>query len=421
MAHISRLAFRTPLRTALLLVSLAAGAALALWLSSASGSSITSTGAAPASVAPVVAGSFTGGIEPRAVVTQGETFFKATISRVVYDSGAVVLAGSKDGSAGTLVDDVLIVKVVHADKTTSTFKHDYSNGCGGPSSLPPTDLSSKFKPGANKVTATLKDACGGAVSSGALWLRGLRHVYWSNSDEGTTIGRADVDGSNVNQSFIGGASGLEGVAVDANYVYWANNNSGTIGRANLDGSNVNQSFIGGVFCPGGVAVDGNFVYWANFCTGTIGRANLDGSNPNQSFIGGASGSHGVAVDANYVYWANSSTDTIGRANLDGSNPNQSFIGGASGPLGVAVDANFVYWSNANSFTIGRANLDGSNPNQSFIGGASAPFGVAVDGNFVYWANQNSGTIGRANLDGSNPNQSFIGGASGPKGVAVDAG
>jgi virginiamycin B lyase len=71
----------------------------------------------------------------------------------------------------------------------------------------------------------------------------------------------------------------------------------TIGRANLDGSNPNQSFIGGAFTPFGVAVDGNFVYWANQNSGTIGRANLDGSNPNQSFIGGASGPKGVAVDA----------------------------------------------------------------------------------------------------------------------------
>jgi hypothetical protein len=34
------------------------------------------------------------------------------------------------------------------------------------------------------------------------------HVYWKNTEAGT-IGRADVDGSNVNQSFITGTWGVQ--------------------------------------------------------------------------------------------------------------------------------------------------------------------------------------------------------------------
>ena len=61
--------------------------------------------------------------------------------------------------------------------------------------------------------------------------------------------------SGVSPNFITGASEPEGIAVDYNHVYWANyydcsNNQtqsgcagGTIGRANLDGSGVNQSFL----------------------------------------------------------------------------------------------------------------------------------------------------------------------------------
>jgi hypothetical protein len=39
-------------------------------------------------------------------------------------------------------------------------------------------------------------------------------------------------------------------------VYWTNYNSNTIGRANLDGTDPNQSFIAGATGPAGVAVDG---------------------------------------------------------------------------------------------------------------------------------------------------------------------
>ena len=62
----------------------------------------------------------------------------------------------------------------------------------------------------------------------------------------------------------------------------------TIGRANLDGTGVNQNFITGASDPNGVAVDANHVYWANYVTNAIGRANLDGTGVNQSFITGAS-------------------------------------------------------------------------------------------------------------------------------------
>ena len=250
-------------------------------------------------------------------------------------------------------------------------------------------------------------------------------VYWANVG-GTTIGRANLDGSSPNQSFITGASGPCGVAVNSAHIYWANSTTGTIGRANLDGTSPDQSFIPGANIPCGVAVDAAHVYWANSNSTTIGRANLDGSSPNQSFITGATFPLSVAVDSAHVYWdacAGGGT-TIGRADLDGvTNKNQSFVTGADNPCGVAVDASHVYWANytASLNSIGRAGISGGPGDQSFITGANNPCGVAVDAAHVYWANQtNSGTIGRANLDGTSPDQSFIPGASLPCGVAADS-
>jgi sugar lactone lactonase YvrE len=193
-----------------------------------------------------------------------------------------------------------------------------------------------------------------------------------------SIGRANLDGTGVDQSFVPTASAAYGVAVDGAHVYWVNGGSTTIGRANLDGSGINQAFISGATTPRGPAVDGAHVYWANRDSGTIGRANLDGSNPDQSFIAGADFPRGVAVDGAHVYWTNRDTGTIGRANLDGSNPDQSFITSANSPFGLAVDGAHLYWANNGNGRIGRANLDGSAVNQSFITGATFPFGVAVD-------------------------------------------
>ena len=89
------------------------------------------------------------------------------------------------------------------------------------------------------------------------------HVYWTNHGalnvpcETTvcTIGRANLDGTGADQSFVTGATKPAGVAVYSNYVYWANAFAGTIGRANLDGTGVEQGFITGASAPAGVAVD----------------------------------------------------------------------------------------------------------------------------------------------------------------------
>ena len=130
-----------------------------------------------------------------------------------------------------------------------------------------------------------------------------RHVYWTYGADGNRIGRADVDGQNVNQSFITGVPGPFGVAVDAGHIYWTNAGMGTIGRADLDGQNVNQSFITGVPDVFGVAVDAGHIYWTHALTNTIGRADLDGQNANPSFITGAFTPFAVAVDAGHIFWS----------------------------------------------------------------------------------------------------------------------
>jgi len=173
------------------------------------------------------------------------------------------------------------------------------------------------------------------------------------------------------------------------------------GRASLDGSDSNDSFITGANHPYGVAVNGQYIYWGNTGTSTIGRANLDGSSPDESFITAAGDPVALAVDGQYIYWANYINDAIGRANLDGSSPDANFITGIAPPTGVAVNAEHVYWSTAltNNDTVAQANLDGSDQELIF-----APYpdtrlwGVAVDSQYVYWADIDDGTIGRENLD-----------------------
>jgi hypothetical protein len=220
------------------------------------------------------------------------------------------------------------------------------------------------------------------VASLALAPQAGAAVYWGNFGT-SSIGGANLDASGISPSFIGGAS-PGGVAVDGQHIYWANNKQGsTIGRADLDGGNVNNSFITGANDPEGVAVDGQHIYWGNYSGNSIGRVDLDGtSNKNVNFVsGGVDGPAGVAVDGQHIYWASTNGNTVGRVDLNGtSNKDPNFIPEPFAPdtEGVAVSSNFIYWVTSTG-TIGRAGIDGSNPNRDFITGASTPFGVAVDG------------------------------------------
>ena len=147
-----------------------------------------------------------------------------------------------------------------------------------------------------------------------------QHLYWVNGCFNQTVGRASLNGSGANRSFITGVISGAGLAVDSHHIYWTNANyctggscnpkftnevPGSIGRADLNGAAVNQTFISdpawrcpafGACSPQGLAVDAAFLYWSNGvvtegggCTAaagcdTIARAKPDGTGVNKAFI-----------------------------------------------------------------------------------------------------------------------------------------
>lgn len=269
------------------------------------------------------------------------------------------------------------------------------------------------------------------LSTLALAQRADGFLYWSSYDTGA-VGRANLDGTNVNANFISGGDDPLAVAVDTRHVFWGNQfgtqDSCRIGRANLNGTGTDQSFITGsardpLCYPEDIAVDSGHVYWTNFDPLGIGRAKLNGGGVNQGFVTGVGNGEvvGVAVDNNHVYW--SSKGAIGRAKLNGGGVKKRYIEGTTGVSGFALDAKHVYWWNTNTGAIGRVNRDGTGVNPSFIAPSNYACctggDVEVDTDHVYWTNYETNSIGRANLNGTDVNQNFITGVSTPTGIAVD--
>jgi virginiamycin B lyase len=176
------------------------------------------------------------------------------------------------------------------------------------------------------------------------------------------IGRANLDGTGVDPNFISGISfPAGGVAVDGSHLYWSSYAQsllvlyqgpipGAIGRANLNGTGVQENFIATHPTDYGVAVDEAHVWWAysapggtgptptaaNALVDGIGRANLDGTGAEFVIEPGGVLASAIAVNDTHVY--STGGPLIGRANLDGSSVIWCFITGTDARGGVAVDA-----------------------------------------------------------------------------------
>jgi hypothetical protein len=99
------------------------------------------------------------------------------------------------------------------------------------------------------------------------------------------IDRVNIDGSGLVTGFIpSGLPFLVALNPAATEIYFTDHN--VIGAANINGTVLNPSLISALGPVNGLAVDKNFIYWADQVNGksVIGRANLDGSNPNPDFI-----------------------------------------------------------------------------------------------------------------------------------------
>ena len=279
-----------------------------------------------------------------------------------------------------------------------------------------------------------------------------------------TIGSADLssDPPVLAPDFL--PARASGLAVDGEFIYWADSVAGTIGRAELDGGDFRPSFIStGPGSPQYVAVNDTHIYWSSRAVGeepeeyatsttetrsegTIGRADIDGdpASVEPDFITGASDPQGIALDDEYIYWANAAqlpglADTaISRAELGGTNVERRFLHPpANGrPRGVAVDADHIYWTehlrqdNGDGAVVWRADLsDGSNKLSLYEGREFPPpdetprfadlQGLTVTSSHLYWVRRATKTIARANLDLTDVDREFISAEGSLKGIAVD--
>jgi hypothetical protein len=245
-------------------------------------------------------------------------------------------------------------------------------------------------------------------------------LYWADNARGAILS-APLQRFGPARVLFDGIPSPAGVAVARGWVFWTNDaGAGTIGRASLDGSRDDPTFIQGTGNSQAVAVYGDRIYWTDVDLNSIARATLTGSRARLTFITGARHPRGLLIYAGHIYWSNHDDGSIGRAHLNGSHVNQRFITGLGAPGGLATDGRHLYWADELTGAIGRANLDGTGRDRGFLAHVHAGPGVAVAGGRIYWATETAsgGSIARARLDGSHVELNDRPAGNGADGVAV---
>lgn len=154
------------------------------------------------------------------------------------------------------------------------------------------------------------------------------YIYWSHGssiDSTAGIARASLDGTQVVFDFVAFGDQVEyttpaGLDVNDGYIYWANAYpTYTIGRAAVDGTDVNQNFIAGpgLKNPFGLAVTDTTIYWGNRGRHEISRAAIDGTAVELDFITGVGRIGAIAADDRFLYWPGPRYSLI-RSRLDGT-------------------------------------------------------------------------------------------------------
>ena len=288
-------------------------------------------------------------------------------------------------------------------------------------------------------------------------------VYWGNASNGqynfgahefgVWIGRAGMDGGNVDPYFVRTGLRTGFLDVQGGHLFWAfgcrppvrgdaEGNCqppGVVGRVGVDGAGLNEVFVEPVRDEGVIGADSTHVFWID--GDYIARARLDGTEVDHgwfnveealdpSFVGVPSD---LEVDGGYIYV--SSQYAITRIALDRSSYQTHFVplGDVCCASGIAIDDSYIYfgWSvYGEPPTIGRVLKDGTGLDKTWLAGpVYQSHDVEVNSTHIYWSDGGraagpGGAIGRARTDGSAVEPEFITTPPGvtaffPAGLALD--
>jgi hypothetical protein len=229
------------------------------------------------------------------------------------------------------------------------------------------------------------------------------YVYWTVQGPGPIVWRAPrVGGSG--EELVRDTAGAFGLAVDDQFIYYAQVSAGRVRRVPLTGGPP-VTLATGVAFPLFLVKDGQSLYWTDSeVDGKVMKLDLaDGAQP-VMLIDGQASPRALAVRDGYVYWTDTKDGTLLRTLDHLTGPADAAVrtanrlaSGLANPTDLVLVGDFAYVPDGNG-AIQRVPLAGGDL-ELVANAEGTPYGVASDGVSIYWSTRGiPGGILRAPLD-----------------------
>jgi hypothetical protein len=244
------------------------------------------------------------------------------------------------------------------------------------------------------------------------------------------LGGACQNGRCLPVAIATGQNSPLGVAVDKDYVYFANVDTSEIRRISKDGGGVDVLVQRPRFFPAYLAADVTdstlyftfTEYYVNgVSNGKVDSCLLPACTNRQTLLSDLTGPLGIAVDTNSIYVVVNREQILRRDKYGG--PPTPIWTNDGGLVGLDVDTRYVYVAAQYSGTIFRVNAAADAGAEVVASQIPGVMSVAVDGQGLYFAVPKApdgyvGVVPKA--PGGGPPRVVVGGLARPTGVAVDA-
>jgi outer membrane protein assembly factor BamB len=227
-------------------------------------------------------------------------------------------------------------------------------------------------------------------------------------------------GNVINAGLVSQLSAPNGLAVEGNTLYVANED-GAVGKYDAaTGAAINSRFITGTqFFPRALVAQDNTLFVACFCFGTIGKYDAGtGKAINANFIT-AGFPTALALLGNRLLVLDASASVREYNATTGEATNANLITRSSGHSGLAARGNTLFVADFGRGTVGKYDATtGKVIDVNFITSAGLPTALALLDNTLFVANE-TGTIGKYDATtGEAINANFITGLQFTAGLAV---
>jgi hypothetical protein len=298
--------------------------------------------------------------------------------------GGTTMAGGTGGGAGpagvlAMLDDEPVTLAVIGDDVYVGFAFD------GIVSIPTAG---------GTVTPIVPSVGSGEIQNAFVFDQ--NNLYWDESSGGDTSGPiASVPVVGGQATVLASSKGFTaGIAVNADSVYWVDQDQGTVSRVPIGGGSASALAVG-LTTPGGLVLHASTLYLTD-AAGDLLSVPADGGSATTLFTGPgippnvevADYSPAVVADDANVYFVvchwEGGGETIYRYPLDGSGAPEVLV---TAPVSqcataLAVDATELYW--ADGASIMAVPLAGGTPRTVATSSQAVVAGPAVDKENVYW-------------------------------------